>query len=444
MTCSSCGADVPADARFCPACGTAVEHGTSGEGPPPTVEEAGDRLVHRGVLLAAATFLGMVFVVVTASLLLLILASVASVAALYHLVQGWGVRHGSLWALDELPDHAQDDPAVRRWFWGDEHCPGCGEVPDEADRYCPSCGHAIWAPPEPALKQVGHAFARLVKAQPVEPARSQAFRDREPHETSDRWFLIALALVVGGYAVTTVFGAFFLDVLGVTLATLVPPVVILVWLRTQDRFEPEPWALMVLAFGWGILSALFVIPLNTLFISLGLWASVAGLTEELAKAAILVFLASHRALRKEFNGPTDGLIYGGCAGLGFAAVENIDYVLSISALTGDFLAAMAIRTTLVFNHMFWTGITGGYLGLMMLRHGRAGPRDLLIGFWPAAVLHGLNNAPWTDWLGGFGLFVTPIVVTVSGYAFFKLLADALRDEQAWGYDEGQAPVEEGA
>lgn len=442
MTCSECGASVPDDARFCPECGHEVDRTI--DGVPDVVHEEGGRLLRRGALLAAATVLSMIVAILLREPVLFLVAGAASLASLYYLLQGWGLRHGALWALDAVPGEARHRRDVLTWFWGDEHCPGCGADATIDSDYCRRCGHAILAPPRPAGEQIAFAFRRLVQAQPIEPPRTQAYEERESGETTHRYLLVALVLAVGGYLINSLFGTFVLDAVGVTLMTLVPGLLLLVWLRGLDRFEPEPWGVVLMAFGWGILCALFVIPINTIVVGLFAFPSIAGFTEELAKAAVVVFIASHRILRKEFNGPTDGLVYGGAAGLGFAAAENVDYVIGITALTGDVFAGLALRSVLMLNHMFWTGITGGFLGLMMLRHGRVGPRDLMIGFVPAMVLHGLNNLPWGSLHWVAGLVSTPILVTISAWFFFKLLAEALRDEQAWGYGEGQAPVEETA
>lgn len=141
-----------------------------------------------------------------------------------------------------------------------------------------------------------------------------------------------------------------------------------------DRYEKEPKALLGAAFFWGVVIAAggaFVI--NTLFgvgiyiftnseaaADFGTTSIVAPIVEEILKglAVGIVFLL----FRKEFDSVLDGIIYGGLAGLGFAATENTLYIYRNGYLEGGWeglFLLVFIRVIVVgWMHAFFTAFTG--------------------------------------------------------------------------------------
>ncbi|MBE0669403.1 MAG: PrsW family intramembrane metalloprotease [Anaerolineales bacterium] len=141
-----------------------------------------------------------------------------------------------------------------------------------------------------------------------------------------------------------------------------------------DRYEKEPKALLGAAFFWGVVIAAggaFVI--NTLFgvgiyiftnseaaADFGTTSIVAPIVEEILKglAVGIVFLL----FRKEFDSVLDGIIYGGLAGLGFAATENTLYIYRNGYLEGGWegLFVLAFIRVIVVGwmHAFFTAFTG--------------------------------------------------------------------------------------
>ncbi len=112
-------------------------------------------------------------------------------------------------------------------------------------------------------------------------------------------------------------------------ATIPVPVVIsfFMWL---DRYEPEPLLYLVAAVAWGgVIATALALAVEFLFargahVSDATMATVvAPLTEEPAKALFLVVIAIRR--RRELTGITDGLVYAGLVGIGFAFTENVGY-----------------------------------------------------------------------------------------------------------------------
>ena len=119
--------------------------------------------------------------------------------------------------------------------------------------------------------------------------------------------------------------------------TILPPVLIVIIFAVSDKFK-EPNKEIFLVFVSGILitfpayhtnNFLGDLYLNYYFISKGLAASFlsAAVVEEGLKFLVLYFVVYRL---REFNEPMDAIVYGVCASLGFAALENIYYVLNAS------------------------------------------------------------------------------------------------------------------
>jgi RsiW-degrading membrane proteinase PrsW (M82 family) len=166
-------------------------------------------------------------------------------------------------------------------------------------------------------------------------------------------------------------------VLAVVVSTvLLVAVVAAVW--WFDRYDREPLHLVAGVFLWGGLAApvLSVIIRSVLtagwagqFDSLSVWSG--SLVEEAAKAVGIVLVV---LLSREFDNPTDGLVYGTACGLGFAATENLVYTVAgieSAAVTGTLMLVL-LRTTLAAGiHAVSSAALGGCLGFGYLARNRA-------------------------------------------------------------------------
>jgi RsiW-degrading membrane proteinase PrsW (M82 family) len=118
---------------------------------------------------------------------------------------------------------------------------------------------------------------------------------------------------------------------------------------------------------------------------------IASIPEEAAKLGCLMLFAWRRP---EFDERMDGIVYGARAGLGFALVENVAYLLLMPASLSEYVAVFIGRAVLaVPGHATWGGIIG-YFAARRRFDGR-GP-GLLGGYVLAVVLHGVYDA----WLFG--------------------------------------------
>ena len=131
----------------------------------------------------------------------------------------------------------------------------------------------------------------------------------------------------------------------------------------RDFFELGNRNLVAASFAWGIAAYLLALWINPKTISMG-WVSydnmirfVAPTVEELLKSAILVFLIS----LPTFTYFVDGAIYGFTVGIGFAVVENFEYVAGHPEAAFMLAIARVFSTNLI--HATASGSIGIALGL---------------------------------------------------------------------------------
>jgi protease PrsW len=183
---------------------------------------------------------------------------------------------------------------------------------------------------------------------------------------------------------------------------VVPSLVYLAVLNAVDRYEKEPWAVLIACIALGAVVA----PLASAAI-LAVAGRSAGLVpqfapgpgsgdalvaavEELVKAACLVVMV--RIVRDEFDDVLDGVIYGAAIGAGFAATESFVFV----AGGGTNLDPATISALLIagLDHGFYGMIFGAVAGYA------AGQRDgssvyswILLGYGvaTAALVHALHD-----------------------------------------------------
>lgn len=146
---------------------------------------------------------------------------------------------------------------------------------------------------------------------------------------------------------------------------LAPVAIIIFYIYLKDKYEKEPKRLLIISFLLGaivsiiitiILSSAFniIIPLKD---NLSVWEQfkqaffVVAFPEELSKYLIVLLFAQRQ---KAFNEPFDGIVYAVMVSMGFAATENIMYVMESGASTALVRAFTAVPAHATF------GILMGY------------------------------------------------------------------------------------
>lgn len=249
--------------------------------------------------------------------------------------------------------------------------------------------HGYGAPPQP--HGYGPAPQGYVQARQVYAAPQAAWTplDVPDHDSTRRkvGFAIWLLGILVGIVLNVLFtlAEVFMSssppkmasaiVLGAVFAF--PPLVVYITVpKILDRFDPEPWWCLAMAFLWGALVATgFAGMINTI-VAIVFTQSYGKHTGELISAAVsapiseelfkgMAVLGFFYFLRREFDGIVDGIIYGIFCGLGFAAIENVSYyaraaIQGNDVLTGTFVLRGVFTPWL---HPLFTSMTGIGFGL---------------------------------------------------------------------------------
>jgi RsiW-degrading membrane proteinase PrsW (M82 family) len=156
----------------------------------------------------------------------------------------------------------------------------------------------------------------------------------------------------------------------VILAALAPALGLLYFIYNKDVLQKEPRREVLIAFGYGAISVaastlvslplmgIGVVPSEAATVGEHIRVAVfgAGIPEELAKF-VLLWLFIRRC--RYFDEYVDGIVYAACVGLGFAAVENIMYLIQnfdAWAYVGAMRALFSVP-----GHFFFAVVMGYYV-----------------------------------------------------------------------------------
>lgn len=153
------------------------------------------------------------------------------------------------------------------------------------------------------------------------------------------------------------------DLLLVILAGILPAILLVVYIYIKDKYQREPVSQIIRGFAFGIVSGIIALLLEIVIQwIIGVmpegWQGalieafvVAAIPEEAAKLLMLyLLLRSNPAFDERF----DGIVYAVCVSMGFAAAENVAYLIAhqvwipvaitraIFAVPGHFLFAVAM------------------------------------------------------------------------------------------------------
>jgi RsiW-degrading membrane proteinase PrsW (M82 family) len=153
--------------------------------------------------------------------------------------------------------------------------------------------------------------------------------------------------------------------MNILLLTITPIFIVILYIYLKDKYEKEPKRLLLYNFLLGAVVSIFIttvfyygfnilLPLIDPISILQQFVKaffVVGFTEELSKYLIVRYYAQ---THKEFNEPFDGIVYAVMVSMGFAATENLFYVLEGGMATALLRAFTAIPAHATF------GILMGY------------------------------------------------------------------------------------
>lgn len=199
------------------------------------------------------------------------------------------------------------------------------------------------------------------------------------------------------------------------LLAVAPAIIIIAYIYFKDKFEKEPWKLLLKNFILGATVSVILTLLLSYFIGsvfsefdelsifdmfLKAFFTVA-LVEEFSKYIIVWFAQKN----KEFNEPFDGIVYAVMVSMGFATLENVLYVYSYGFETGILRAFTAVPA-----HATFAILMGYFMGKAKFSNNR-----LLLnttGLLVAIVFHGAYDFfLFINWIPGIatGAFVSLII-----------------------------------
>jgi protease PrsW len=223
------------------------------------------------------------------------------------------------------------------------------------------------------------------------------------------------------------------------IAALVPAVLWMAFFYRQDRLEPEPKQYVIGVFVLGMLlcSAVAIPVIEGLFdirtwLFTNTWTRlvgsilIIGVVQEFSKYAAVRYSVY---MTPEFDERVDGVIYGTAAGLGFATVLNLHYVIANGGV--DLYAGILRIAVTALAQASFAGITGYFLGRAKFEVEPVWWQSL--GVIIAATLNGLftwargeitqvglNTNPW------WGLLLATGVAAITFAALWTLMQRANR------------------
>lgn len=186
------------------------------------------------------------------------------------------------------------------------------------------------------------------------------------------------------------------------IAAVIPMVIYLLLIWSFDRYEKEPFILVLRNYMWGALGAIFFSFIGSWLITTVLSAyiydsvylknlevfAVAPVVEETMKGLFLVLTISSR----KFDNITDGIVYGGAIGLGFGMTENFLYFMTYGSNIDQFIMLVIVRTLFsAVMHCLSTATFGAFLGYSKFRSSAYKVFFPIIGITVAMMIHSTWN-----------------------------------------------------
>ncbi|SEN22005.1 PrsW family glutamic-type intramembrane protease [Lihuaxuella thermophila] len=173
-------------------------------------------------------------------------------------------------------------------------------------------------------------------------------------------------------------------------SAIIPAILLMIWIYTRDKINPEPKRQVLRLFIMGMIVPfpaalieryLLICKANHDGIYEILFTAffVAGVVEEFLKA---LFFQKGIYRHLEFDEPIDGVVYAAAISLGFAMVENIIYVSSFGLVV-----AFLRSVTAVPAHMFFGVIMGYYFS-----RAKMGLSPIYYAYLIPAFYHGVYDA----------------------------------------------------
>lgn len=212
-----------------------------------------------------------------------------------------------------------------------------------------------------------------------------------------------------------------------------PAVFLLLFVYLRDKYEREPLSLIAITF---VIGAACLLPAALIEFMLGLFLPSNFLLQVFLYVALIEEATKFIAVRiKAYSSPhfrevMDGIVYTVAAGLGFATLENVVYILQSGLSVAITRALLSVP-----GHAVWAGIMGYYIGLAKFNATSKSQQRLRIieGVGIATVLHGTYDIlVFSESLLGV------VAISLVGWVLFLLLIRKALSMSPFRWRETQA------
>ena len=219
------------------------------------------------------------------------------------------------------------------------------------------------------------------------------------------------------------------------LAAILPAVILVFYAYKQDQF-PEPPKIVTKTFLFGcaiILAIDLIIPVLDGFSKNYFEGETylffdnfirAAFVEEFFKACVIIFYCTRKTA---FDEPMDGVIYGIAASLGFAAYENIDYVLYFDKQPSFDIALVRAFSAIPMHAL--CGVIMGFLISQSIFEKKHNYINLFLALFIPVGIHGLYNYSFSSSVVSYQVaYFVLVAFSIRAYLIFKNLK--LRQKQS--------------
>ncbi|MFA9391638.1 MAG: PrsW family glutamic-type intramembrane protease [Prolixibacteraceae bacterium] len=205
---------------------------------------------------------------------------------------------------------------------------------------------------------------------------------------------------------------------------LAPVFIIAFYIYFRDKYEKEPWSLLLISMVLGVIIALPVIFAEQFmsFIGRGLNGVLAGAWRAFMVAAFceegFKLLALYLLIWKSaaFNEKFDGIVYATFISLGFAGIENVLYVMDGGISTGLTRAFTAVPAHALF------GVSMGFFFGLAKFYPKQRKQHLYLSFLLPFLLHGIYDFILMSGINFLLLLFIPFIIYLWIAGFKKLKA----------------------
>ena len=183
------------------------------------------------------------------------------------------------------------------------------------------------------------------------------------------------------------------------IVALLPVLVLIYYINSKDSLSPEPVGQLVRAFLLGLLSVPLSFMVSVPLMYLGFFSDEvtsvsdairtsffgAAIPEEAAKLFILWIVVRNN---KYFDEKMDGIVYAACVSMGFAALENVLYLVNAE----DYMSVGISRAFTAIPGHFCFGIVMGYYYSLATFDKNNVKRNRILTFVAPVIVHGLYDS----------------------------------------------------